>query len=111
MAAGDKFSGRDLATVSCVVYYSLHLFSFSVLSFFLCADIGGFQRGPGAARRQAVELGREGVEVRELTGRMGGWSVDFGEFGWFPDELPSEEAEGGEGEGEGESGSGSGSEG
>lgn len=48
-------------------------------------------RGPGAAARQATELRREGVRVE--TGRMGELSVDFAGCGWFPNMLPSEEAE------------------
>ncbi|KAF2501903.1 hypothetical protein BU16DRAFT_428750, partial [Lophium mytilinum] len=47
-------------------------------------------RGPGSAARQAATLRREGVHVEEDS--MGVFSVDLGRFGWFPDELPSEEA-------------------
>jgi len=43
------------------------------------------------ARRQADELRREGVQVERNA--MGEYSVDFTEYGWFPDLLPSEEAE------------------
>lgn len=31
---------------------------------------------------------REGVEVNEIG--MGQYTVDFREYGWFPEELPSE---------------------
>jgi len=34
----------------------------------------------------------EGVIV--TTGRMGELMIDFKEYGWFPRQLPSEEAEG-----------------
>jgi methylated-DNA-protein-cysteine methyltransferase related protein len=47
--------------------------------------------GPGGARRQAIALRREGVQVRD--GPMGDYSIDIVQFGWFPDILPSEEAE------------------
>ncbi len=59
-------------------------------------DFGSW-RGPGAAARQATELRREGVIVS--TGSMGELSVDFGTYGWFPEELPSEAGEGNESEG------------
>lgn len=36
------------------------------------------------------------------TGALGELMVDFGEFGWFPQVLPSEEGEESEGDGEGE---------
>lgn len=57
---------------------------------------GGFlteenARGPGGTARQAAALRREGVTVE--TGHMGELSVDLGAFGWFPNVLPSEEAE------------------
>lgn len=45
-------------------------------------------RGPSAASQQAVVLRREGVEVRQDA--MGQYTVDLGEYGWFPDILPSE---------------------
>ncbi|KAF2663761.1 DNA binding methylated-DNA--cysteine S-methyltransferase [Microthyrium microscopicum] len=48
-------------------------------------------RGPGSQRRQADALGQEGVEVSQDA--MGEYSVNFGEYGWFPELLPSEEAE------------------
>lgn len=48
-------------------------------------------RGPGGAARQAAALRGEGVTVD--TGSLGELTVDLGRFGWFPDMLPSEEAE------------------
>ncbi len=47
------------------------------------------QRGPGAAARQAAALQREGVRVH--TDSMSEFSIDLGEYGWFPDRLPGEE--------------------
>ncbi|RYP70337.1 hypothetical protein DL771_005544 [Monosporascus sp. 5C6A] len=47
---------------------------------------------PSGARNQAAALQAEGVEV--TTGALGELSVDFAEFGWFPEILPSEEGEG-----------------
>ncbi|RYP93170.1 hypothetical protein DL770_000744 [Monosporascus sp. CRB-9-2] len=47
---------------------------------------------PSGARNQAAALEAEGVEV--TTGALGELSVDFAEFGWFPEILPSEEGEG-----------------
>jgi len=46
-------------------------------------------RGPGSATRQATTLRQEGVNVEEDS--MGEFHVDFGRYGWFPDQLPSEE--------------------
>ncbi|RYO93416.1 hypothetical protein DL766_000806 [Monosporascus sp. MC13-8B] len=46
---------------------------------------------PSGARNQAAALQAEGVEV--TTGALGELSVDFAEFGWFPETLPSEEGE------------------
>ena len=43
------------------------------------------------ARRQADALMQEGVEVQQ--GSLGEYFVDFATYGWFPDMLPSEEAE------------------
>lgn len=48
-------------------------------------------RCPGGAIRQAAFLRREGVIVG--TGTMGELMVDLEAYGWFPDLLPSEEAE------------------
>ncbi|KAJ4335539.1 Alkyltransferase-like protein 1 [Didymella glomerata] len=45
-------------------------------------------RGPGAASHQADALRREGVDVSEDS--MGQYTVDFKDYGWFPDVLPSE---------------------
>ncbi|EOA82989.1 uncharacterized protein SETTUDRAFT_60404, partial [Exserohilum turcica Et28A] len=47
-------------------------------------------RGPGAAGRQAEALRREGVVVELRQHGLGVYSVDLGEYGWFPDMLPSE---------------------
>ncbi|KAI1266173.1 DNA binding methylated-DNA--cysteine S-methyltransferase [Xylariaceae sp. FL1019] len=44
---------------------------------------------PSGARIQAAALQAEGVTV--VTGALGELSVDFGEYGWFPRSLPSEE--------------------
>lgn len=44
---------------------------------------------PSGARNQAAALRAEGVEVS--TSAMGELMVDFNEYGWFPDELPSEQ--------------------
>ena len=46
--------------------------------------------GTGGASRQADALRTEGVEVREWGGEF---LINFDEFGWFPDVLPSEVAE------------------
>jgi methylated-DNA-protein-cysteine methyltransferase-like protein len=48
-------------------------------------------RGPGSTTRQATALRREGVQVDRSA--MGEYSVDFSTYGWFPEMLPSEEAE------------------
>ena len=48
------------------------------------------QRGPGAAAHQAAALQQEGVRIH--TDSMGEFSVDLGEYGWFPDCLPAEES-------------------
>lgn len=45
--------------------------------------------GPGSAARQAAALRREGVHV--TTDAMGEMYVDLARYGWFPDQLPSEE--------------------
>ncbi|KAI3323664.1 MGMT family protein [Xylariaceae sp. AK1471] len=45
---------------------------------------------PSGARNQAVALRAEGVTVS--TDALGELSVDFAEYGWFPNSLPSEEA-------------------
>lgn len=47
---------------------------------------------PAAAQNQATRLEAEGVTVRRDA--MGEMSVDFDEYGWFPDVLPSEAAGG-----------------
>ena len=52
--------------------------------------------GPGSAERQAEALREEGVEV--TSDSMGEFYIDFGRFGWFPAELPSEVSEGSDGD-------------
>ncbi|MCJ1476939.1 hypothetical protein MMC13_005608 [Lambiella insularis] len=51
-------------------------------------------RGPGGASAQAIALRREGVVVS--TGHLGELSIDLSTYGWFPNSLPSEEANAGE---------------
>lgn len=48
-------------------------------------------RGPGGAARQAAALRQEGVIVD--NGSLGELSINFGTYGWFPNRLPSEEAD------------------
>lgn len=50
---------------------------------------------PTGSQNQAAALRAEGVTV--TTGALGELMVDFGEFGWFPEVLPSEEGEEDEG--------------
>ncbi|KAK3320505.1 6-O-methylguanine DNA methyltransferase [Cercophora scortea] len=47
---------------------------------------------PSGSLNQAAELEAEGVTV--TTGALGELMVDFAEFGWFPNILPSEAAQG-----------------
>ncbi|KAG9236221.1 6-O-methylguanine DNA methyltransferase [Amylocarpus encephaloides] len=47
---------------------------------------------PSGATNQAQVLRSEGVAVN--TGSLGELTVDFVEYGWFPKQLPSEEAAG-----------------
>ncbi|KAI1172341.1 MGMT family protein [Nemania sp. FL0916] len=47
---------------------------------------------PSGARNQATALRAEGITVS--ADALGELSVDFAEYGWFPDILLSEEAEG-----------------
>jgi len=54
--------------------------------------------GEGGASRQAEALRGEGVEVERSA--LGEFSIDFSTYGWFPDQLPSEEEEHEAGEGE-----------
>ncbi|QGI58028.1 hypothetical protein CEK27_000153 [Fusarium fujikuroi] len=49
---------------------------------------------PGGSRSQADALQAEGVQVE--TNAMGEHSVDFSQYGWFPELLPSEENDQGE---------------
>ena len=51
-------------------------------------------RGPGSAERHATALRAEGVQVER--GSLGEYFVSLEEYGWFPDELPSNEEEEGE---------------
>jgi hypothetical protein len=46
---------------------------------------------PGGSRSQAQALEAEGVEVE--TNALGEHSVDFSQYGWFPEVLPSEDSE------------------
>ncbi|CAK4030553.1 MGMT family [Lecanosticta acicola] len=48
-------------------------------------------RGVDGAARQETALIAEGVEVSR--GDLGERTVDFSQYGWFPDRLPSEENE------------------
>lgn len=43
---------------------------------------------PAGTQNQAAALRAEGVTVE--TGALGELIVDFAEYGWFPDILPSE---------------------
>ncbi|EXJ80849.1 methylated-DNA-protein-cysteine methyltransferase like protein [Capronia epimyces CBS 606.96] len=45
-----------------------------------------------AANRQAERLRAEGVEVNNARG-IEEMSIDFGKYGWFPQQLPGEESE------------------
>ncbi|KAH6950761.1 6-O-methylguanine DNA methyltransferase [Fusarium avenaceum] len=46
---------------------------------------------PGGSRSQAQALEAEGVQVE--TNALGEHSVDFSQYGWFPEVLPSEDSE------------------
>ncbi|KAL7624229.1 Alkyltransferase-like protein 1 [Parahypoxylon ruwenzoriense] len=46
---------------------------------------------PSGARNQAAALREEGVTV--TTGALGELMIDFSQYGWFPDELPSDNEE------------------
>ncbi|CAJ2511915.1 Uu.00g075400.m01.CDS01 [Anthostomella pinea] len=46
---------------------------------------------PSGTRNQAAALQAEGVTV--TTGALGELMVDLGEFGWFPNSLPSDQDE------------------
>ncbi|KAF2236125.1 MGMT family protein [Viridothelium virens] len=48
-------------------------------------------RGPSGASRQADALRQEGVQVQQ--GSLGEFFIDFATYGWFPDTLPSDDAE------------------
>jgi len=47
---------------------------------------------PSGAANQAQALRAEGVTVTRTA--IGEFKIDFGEYGWFPRQLPSEAAEG-----------------
>ncbi|CAG8984153.1 hypothetical protein HYALB_00008154 [Hymenoscyphus albidus] len=49
-------------------------------------------RNPNGAANQAQALGTEGVTV--TTNAIGEFSINLAEYGWFPRQLPSEEAAG-----------------
>jgi methylated-DNA-protein-cysteine methyltransferase related protein len=49
------------------------------------------ERGPGSVDRQAAALRREGVQVQR--GSLGERFIDLATYGWFPDVLPSDEAD------------------
>ncbi|CAG8959761.1 hypothetical protein HYFRA_00001668 [Hymenoscyphus fraxineus] len=49
-------------------------------------------RNPNGAANQAQALRTEGVAV--TTNALGEFSIDLAEYGWFPRQLPSEEAAG-----------------
>lgn len=58
-----------------------------------CVVLSDIIRGhPSGATNQAQVLRGEGVTVN--TGNMGELMVDLKEYGWFPRQLPSEEAAG-----------------
>lgn len=49
------------------------------------------RRGGSGATRQAAALRTEGVVVGRSA--LGEYTIDFDQFGWFPDILPSDLAE------------------
>jgi hypothetical protein len=55
-------------------------------------------RGTNGAAHHETALVREGVQVDR--GNLGERTVDFKVYGWFPNELPSREAENAEADGE-----------
>lgn len=91
LAAGDQLQGDHLTTVTTRVFKTL-----------LCGDPqgggwwlltkGSRSQHPSATRSQADALRAEGVTV--IVGPLGELEVDFAEYGWFPDVLPSEIDEG-----------------
>lgn len=54
-------------------------------------ETNSFRSQPSGAQNQAEALRAEGVTVTENA--MGELSVDFKDFGWFPEDLPSIAAE------------------
>lgn len=63
-------------------------------------------RGVNGAANHETVLAQEGVQIDR--GSLGERTVDFRVYGWFPDELPSREAEEEAGEAEGDAASGDG---
>lgn len=63
-------------------------------------------RGVNGAANHETVLAQEGVQVDR--GSLGERTVDFRVYGWFPNELPSREAEAEAEEAEGDSASGDG---
>lgn len=57
----------------------------------LFLETNSFRSQPSGAQNQAEALRAEGVTVTENA--MGELSVDFKDFGWFPEDLPSIAAE------------------
>jgi len=49
-------------------------------------------RGANGAANQETVLAQEGVQIGR--GSLGERTVDFSVYGWFPNELPSQESEG-----------------
>ena len=96
MAASDQCERSDQSEVSC---RASHV---KKLSTTLTKSIRGVN---GAANHETV-LAQEGVQVDR--GSLGERTVDFRVYGWFPDELPSREAEAEAEEAEGNSASGDG---
>lgn len=57
-------------------------------------------RGTNGAAHHETALVQEGVQVER--GNLGERTVDFKVYGWFPNELPSQEAEAEDGSDDGE---------
>lgn len=56
-----------------------------------CSAADESRSQPAAAQNQAARLQAEGVEV--VRGALGEMMIDFDEYGWFPEELPSQAGE------------------
>lgn len=80
MAAGHQLQGCYLTTVS----YPFHECPPPLTE--------TTRSHPSGADNQAEVLQQEGVVV--TTGSLGELQVDFGVYGWFPRQLPSEAAAG-----------------